>query len=328
MNAMLRGSNSRLKDLEGALAAELAEQVGAGDGPGEPVHDRVVDGQRRAGDDGEGQAVGEAGGDRPGPAGPGDAYPRGGHSRAQVGHGHAGQSDPGRLQQPTGHLLGMIVAHGALLVEVAAAAELAPELFGGEPDRQRPVASVVGEDHEHMADFHPPVWCASGPGVGVRDADSGHGDPPGEDGDEVGAVRGDVLAQPAAGLVQAGLGGAGSGGDLAGGLVGVVEQGDGVALSGGQAGDRAAQRVGAVHVLSRRQAVGGGRVQVLGPLPEQGERRAAPLGAADVGHDAGQPGGEPAGVAQPVQRDERLQERVLHGIVGVVWLPRGRYRAV
>ena len=40
------------------LAAELAEQVGAGDESGEPAHDRVVDGQRRAGDDGEGQAVG------------------------------------------------------------------------------------------------------------------------------------------------------------------------------------------------------------------------------------------------------------------------------
>ena len=57
-------------------------------------------------------------------------------------------------------------------------------------------------------------------------------------------MRGDVLAQPAAGLVQAGLGRAGSGGDLPGGLVGVVEAGDGVALPGGQAGDRAAQRAG------------------------------------------------------------------------------------
>jgi len=80
----------------------------------------------------------------------------------------------------------------------------------------------------------------------MRDADSGHGDSPGDGGDEVRAVRGDVLAQPAAGLVQAGLGGAGRAGDLPGGLVGVVEQGDGVALPGGQAGDRAAPRVGAV----------------------------------------------------------------------------------
>jgi hypothetical protein len=44
----------------------------------------------------------------------------------------------------------------------------------------------------------------------------------------------------------------------------------------------------------------------------------APLGTADVGHDAAQPAGEPAGVAQPAQRDERLQECVLHGVVDVV----------
>ncbi len=87
-------------------------------------------------------------------------------------------------------------AQGVLLVEVVGAAEQAPELLGArKPDRQRPVASVVGEDHEHVADIHPPVWRASGPGVGVRDADSGHEDSPGDGGDEVGAVRGDVLAQ-------------------------------------------------------------------------------------------------------------------------------------
>ena len=61
-------------------------------------------------------------------------------------------------------------------------------------------------------------------------------------------------------------------------------------------------------------------MQVLGPVAEQGQRRAAPLGAADVGHDAAQPAGEPVGVAQPVQRQERLQEGVLHGVVGVVRL--------
>src|SRR6202034_4185267 len=106
------------------------------------------------------------------------------------------------------------------------------------------------------------------------------------------------------GLVQAGLGGAGSAGDLAGGLVGVVEKGDGLPLPGGQGGDRAAQGVGAV--------------QVRGPVAEQGQRGAAPRGAADVDQDSAQPAGEPAGVAQPVQRDERLQEGVLHGVVGVV----------
>ena len=133
-------------------------------------------------------------------------------------------------------------------------------------------------------------------------------------------MRGDVLAQPAAGLVQAHPGRAFRPGELRGGLVGVVEQGDGLALPGRQAGDRAAQHVGAVQVLGRRQAPGGGRVQVLWPVPEQGKGRAAPLGAADVGHDAAQPAGEPAGVTQLVQRDERLQEGVLHGIVSVVGL--------
>ncbi len=145
-------------------------------------------------------------------------------------------------------------------------------------------------------------------------------------------MRGDVLAQPAAGFVQAGPGGAGRTGDLPGGLVGVVEQGDGLALPGGQADDRAAQRVGTVQVLSRRQAVRRCRVQVLGPVADQGQRRTAPLGAADIGHDAAQPAGEPAGVAQPVQRDERLQEGVLHGIVDVVRLRaqpcRARHRQV
>ena len=123
----------------------------------------------------------------------------------------------------------------------------------------------------------------------MRDANSSHGGAPGDSGDEVGAVRGDVRAQPQAGFMQAGFGGAGGSGDLPGGLVGVVEQGDGLPLPGGQAGDRAAQHVGAIQVLSRRQAERRGRVQVLGPVAEQGERRAAPLGAADVGKDAAQP---------------------------------------
>ena len=55
------------------------------------------------------------------------------------------------------HLLGMS-AQGFLLVEVVGAAEQAPELdvMAAEPDRQRPVASVVGEDHEHVVAIHPP----------------------------------------------------------------------------------------------------------------------------------------------------------------------------
>jgi hypothetical protein len=51
---------------------------------------------------------------------------------------------------------------------------------------------------------------------------------------------------PVAGFVQARLGRAG---DLAGRLVGVVEERDGLALAGGKVRDRAAQRVGAVEVL-------------------------------------------------------------------------------
>src|SRR3984885_12722427 len=182
------------------------------------------------------------------------------------------------------------------LVLVAGAAEQAPAVVAGGPDRQRPVAAILGRHGVGEYDEH--AFRAGHPnGVGVRDANGGHGDPPGDGGDEVGAVRGDVLAQPAAGLVQAGLGGAGSSGDLPGGLVGVVERGDGVALPGGQAGDGAAQRVGGVQVLGGRQAAGGGRVQVLGPVAEQGQRGAAPLGAADVGYDAAQPAGAPVGVA-------------------------------
>ena len=84
----------------------------------------------------------------------------------------------------------------ALLAAVFRAGEQDPEpaVMAGEPDRQRPVASVVGEDDEHVADIHPPVWRAPGPRVGVRDADSGHGGPPGDGGYEVWAVRRDVLA--------------------------------------------------------------------------------------------------------------------------------------
>src|SRR3984957_19335401 len=62
-------------------------------GPG-----RCLLAERGGAGDGEGQAVGEAGGDWPGSAGAGDVYPGGCHSRAQVGDGDAGQGDPGRLQ--------------------------------------------------------------------------------------------------------------------------------------------------------------------------------------------------------------------------------------
>jgi hypothetical protein len=84
-------------------------------------------------------------------------YPRGGHSRAQVGDGHPGQGDPCRLQQPAGRLLALIVQ--ALLAAAFRAAEQDPEpgVVAGQPDRQRPVAGVVGEDHEHVVDSRPPL---------------------------------------------------------------------------------------------------------------------------------------------------------------------------
>jgi hypothetical protein len=146
VNARLRGSNRVFPGWGWQLApAERAEQAGAGDGLGEPVHHRIVDGQRRAGNDRQGQAVGQAGGDLPGPAGRGDAYPRGGHPRAQVGDGHGGHGDPGRVQQLAGHLPGIVDG----VFGVAGAGEQAPEhAVAGQPDRQRPVPGVVGEHHK------------------------------------------------------------------------------------------------------------------------------------------------------------------------------------
>ena len=293
-------------------AAERAERVGAGDGLGEPVHHRAVDGQRRAGDDRQGQAVGEAGGDLPGPAGHGDVDPRGGHRRAQVGDGHGGHGDPGRVQQLAGHLPGVVF--GVFLVAVVGAGEQAPD--------RRAAGSRTGSARcpaSSASTTRPTGWrSGQGSACAMRTAVMGVLR-------EVAGMRSGRCAVMCSrnrrrALCRLALAAPGVPGDLPGGLVGVVEQGDGLALPGGQAGDRAAQRVGAVQVLSRRQAAGRGRVQVLGPVAEQRQRRPAPLGAADVGHDAAQPAGEPAGVAQPVQGDERLQERVLHGIVGVVRL--------
>ncbi len=117
--------------------------------------------------------------------------------------------------------------------------------------------------------------------------------------------------------MQAGPGRAGRLGDLAGRQVGVVVQGDGAPLSGGQAGHGRAQHVGPVQVVGRGQAVRGGRVQRLGPVGQQRDRGAAPQAAADVRHDAAQPAREPVWVAQPVKADERPQERLLNDVVHV-----------
>jgi len=117
--------------------------------------------------------------------------------------------------------------------------------------------------------------------------------------------------------VQAGPGRAGRLGDLAGGQVRVVVQGDGLTLPGGQVGHSFAQRVGAIQVFGRGQAVSRGRMERLGPVGQQRDRGAALQAAADIEHDAGQPAGEPVRISQPVQRDERPQERLLHDVVHV-----------
>ena len=61
------------------------------------------------------------------------------------------------------------------------------------------------------------------------------------------------------------------------------------------------------------------RVQPLRPVGQQRERGVAALRPADVDQDAAQPGGEPIRVTQPPEPHERLQERVLHYVVHVVW---------
>jgi hypothetical protein len=59
------------------------------------------------------------------------------------------------------------------------------------------------------------------------------------------------------------------------------------------------------------------RKQILGPVAQQQRRRPPRSGAVHVGDDPRQPPTEPVRVAQPVQRGERLQERLLHDVVGV-----------
>ena len=182
-----------------------------------------------------------------------------------------------------------------------------------QPDRQVPAARVVGE-HDDVGRETVRHRAGRDAALDARGADGGHVRPLGY---EVGAVFGEVGAQPEPGLVQAGPRRAGRLRDLAGGHVGVVVQGDGAPLPGGQAGHRRAQRVGPVQVLGRGQAAGRRRVQRLGPVGQQRDRGAAVQAAADVEHDAGQPAGEPVRIPQPVQGQERLQERFLHDVVHV-----------
>ena len=166
-----------------------------------------------------------------------------GYLRAQFVELDAGHPGAGGVQQPAGQFVGGRLERGGI-EPVAVAAE--------QPDGQVPAARVVGEHDDVGRD---PVRYRAGrdPGFDARDADGSHVDPLGN---EVGAVFGEVGAQPEPGLVQRGAGRARGFGDLAGGHVGVVVQGDGAPLPGGQAGHRAAQRVGAVQVLGRGQAAG------------------------------------------------------------------------
>ena len=127
-----------------------------------------------------------------------------------------------------------------------------------------------------------------------------------------------MLAEPPAGLVQAGLGRAGRPADLPGGQVGEVVQLDGAPLPAGQARDRGAQHLGAIEILGRRQALRRGRMEIFRPVGQQHQRDPPGRGAGYVADDAGQPRAEPVRVAQPAQARERLQERLLHDVIHLV----------
>ena len=136
-----------------------------------------------------------------------------------------------------------------------------------------------------------------------------------------------MRAKPAARLVQAGLGRAGRPADLPGGKVGVVVQLDGAPLAVRQIRDRGAQRLGAIQVIRGGQPLRRDRVQALGPLSQQHQRRLPGRRAMHVADNAAQPGAEPVRVPQPVQGDEGLQERLLHDVVHVIGMPAQPRRA-
>ncbi len=184
-------------------------------------------------------------------------------------------------------------------------------LASAQPEPHRPAAGLVGKHDKDVPDRHVPVQRGFQPRLYVSDANCGHGCPPCSYRDEVGTVGADVLAEPAARLVQAGPGRPHR-------LVGVVALLDGAPLPVRQRRDRGPQRLGAVQVLGRRQPLRRRRMQPLGPVPEQQHRSPPPRRALHVPHDPGQPGTEPVRLAQPLQRHERLQERLLHDVVHVI----------
>ena len=286
---------------------------------GQPVHDRMADPDRRARRDRHGQAFGQARRHVPGSGRTGQPDPGRGHVRAQFVDVHPGHSGADRAQQRAGQLirvpglrgLGLRGRSGRMIQEPVEPVTIE----SGQPDRQLATARVVGQ-HDDMGEGADGLRLVRrDEALDARDADGGHVRPPGRD--EIGAVLGEVGAQPQPGLVQAGPGRARRLGDLAGRHVGVVVQDDRAPLPGGQVRDGRTQRVGAVEVVRRGQAVRGGRVNRLGPVGHQRDRGAALHAAAYVEDDAAQPAGEPVRIPQPVQRDEGLQERLLHDVVHV-----------
>ena len=298
--------------------AERPEQVPALDRDRQPVHQRAGHPDRRTGLGGEGETLAETPGDVPGPSRRGELDPRRSDLGAQLVDLHGGHARAGRTQQPARQLLPDRGRHGL----PGRRLEQHPDGFAVEcvqPDRYRPAAGVVGEHHKDPFDDKSPVAQPSGLGLGMRDANRGHERPPGGNRDEVRPMRGDVLAQPAARLVQARLDRAGRVGDPLGGQVGVIEQGDGLPLAGRQFRDRRADRVGAIEVVGRGQAVRRTGMKPLGPIGQQHHRGPARHRTVDVDHDAAEPAREPVRIPQPVQRHERLQERLLHDVVHVIW---------
>ena len=101
---------------------------------GQPVHDRVGDPDRRARDDGHGQAVKQPRGHVLGTGHGGQLDPGHGDLRAQLVDVHGGHAGPGRAQQPVGQLVRAWPGTRVVGEPVAVLAE--------QPDRQVSAAGV------------------------------------------------------------------------------------------------------------------------------------------------------------------------------------------
>jgi hypothetical protein len=252
-----------------------------------------------------------------------------GHFRPQLVDGDSGHDGTCGVQQPAGQIrlrprtgagAGRADAVGRPLQQQPQRVPVHPH----QPDRQCPPARIVREHHQH-------TWrtALAGAGFGVDQADCGHRGPPGQERDQIGTVGGDIDAQPPARFMQAALHRARGIGELVrdavDGQIRVVEQPDHLFLPGWQARQRQAQRLSTVKVLEGRfrPALDRPRMQRLRPVVQQGQRHLpAAVGAVDVDDDPGQPAREPIRLAQPVQCHERLQERFLDDVVGLVQITR------